>query len=218
MQDKQTGRILVIGDIHGCLSMLKKLMDKIDWQPKSDRLIFIGDYIDRGEDPRGVVEYLLSLLTQSNNIEFLSGNHEAMFMDYLNGRNRDFHLFNGGTTTLASYRAHIPKNSHSLVPEDHMTFYKKLKSYIALEDYYIVHAGFKPGIPAEKQSLDDMLWIRNKFVRSDYAFEKKIIFGHTPFDTPLIQKNKIGIDTGAVYGNKLTCLELPELRFYHVNA
>jgi len=83
-----------------------------------------------------------------------------------------------------------------------------------LDNYYIVHAGFKPGIPVKKQSLEDMLWIRYKFIDSDYDFGKRVIFGHTPFKDPFIRPTKIGIDTGAVYGNKLTCLQLPEVKFY----
>jgi serine/threonine protein phosphatase 1 len=66
----------------------------------------------------------------------------------------------------------------------------------------------------EKQDPHDFLWIRDEFIRSDHPFEKQVVFGHTPFSEPLVRPNKIGIDTGAVYGNKLTCLKLPELVFY----
>jgi serine/threonine protein phosphatase 1 len=66
----------------------------------------------------------------------------------------------------------------------------------------------------EKQDLFDLIWIREEFFYSKFDFGKSIIFGHTPFPQPFILNRRIGIDTGAVYGNKLTCLELPELRFY----
>jgi serine/threonine protein phosphatase 1 len=89
---------------------------------------------------------------------------------------------------------------------------------IELEDYYIVHAGLRPGIGIRDQSETDRLWIRDSFIFSDYDFGKKIIFGHTPFSFPFIMDNKIGLDTGAVYGNKLTCLEIPSGKFHSVEA
>ncbi len=208
------GKVFVIGDIHGCLSMLKRLIDKIPWDPKRDRLIFVGDYIDRGEDPKGVVDFILSLKEESDNIECLLGNHEAMLLDYLRGRNRDLYLFNGGTVTLRSYSARRRSEEDPLIPEDHLEFFSNLKPYIELENYYIVHAGFRPGRRVEKQSLEDMIWIRYEFIDSDYDFGKKVIFGHTPFNEPLVTDKKIGIDTGAVYGNKLTCIQLPDEIFY----
>ena len=80
-------KIFIIGDIHGCLDMLKRLMDRIPWRPDKDRLIFLGDYIDRGEDPKGVVDYILAMTKCSSRIESLLGNHEAMFLDITS---RDF--------------------------------------------------------------------------------------------------------------------------------
>jgi serine/threonine protein phosphatase 1 len=87
---------------------------------------------------------------------------------------------------------------------------------VELEQYYIVHAGFRPYIKIKDQSLKDMVWIREEFIYSDYNFGKVVIFGHTPLNSPLIMKNKIGIDTGAVFGNYLTCLELPKRTFHSV--
>ena len=211
-------KTFIIGDIHGCLSMLKNLLDKIDWVPDTDRLIFLGDYIDRGENPKGVVDYILSLVEASCKIDLLLGNHEVMLMDYLEGKGRDMYLLNGGITTVASYRAGRLEDQEPLVSREHISFYRALRHYIELEDYYVVHAGFRPGIPVKDQSHEDMVWIRDRFVYSDYDFGKKVIFGHTPFPEPLVQGNKIGIDTGAVYGNRLTCLELPEFRFHFVEA
>ena len=77
-------RIIIIGDIHGCLDMVKRLIDKIDWRPDKDRLIFLGDYIDRGENSKGVVDFILALTRCSPGVECLIGNHEALFLDYLN--------------------------------------------------------------------------------------------------------------------------------------
>ncbi len=211
-------RTFVIGDIHGCLTLLKRLIDKIPWDPEKDRLIFVGDYIDRGEDPKGVVDFILELKRISEKVDCILGNHEAMLLDYLKGKNRELYLFNGGTVTLASYRFSRKNEDDPLIPEDHLRFFNELKPYIELENYYIVHAGFRPGIKIEDQSLEDMIWIRYEFIESDYDFGKKVIFGHTPMQEPLIMQNKIGIDTGAVYGNKLTCIQLPEEIFYFENA
>ena len=211
-------RIFIIGDLHGCLGMLQRLMDKIKWQPDKDRLIFLGDYIDRGEDPKGVVNFILKLTKFSSDVQCLIGNHEAIFLDYLNGKDRRLFILNGGMKTLESYQRDKPEGEGPLVPADHVAFYQSLKSFIELDDYYVVHAGFRPGVALKDQTLEDMTWIRDPFIYSENNFKKRVIFGHTPFYEPLVMDNKIGLDTGAVYGNRLTCLELPELRFHSVEA
>lgn len=211
-------KIYIIGDIHGCLDMLKRLMDKIAWSPDKDALIFVGDYIDRGQNPKGVVDYILELMRQCSRVQCLKGNHEAMFLNFLSGIERDMFIANGGWKTIESYGPHGPLNDAFSLPPDHQVFYDSLKLYLELDDYYVVHAGFKPGLAIEEQVESDMIWIRKPFISSDHDFGKKVIFGHTPFSEPLIMKNKIGLDTGAVYGNKLTCLELPEERFHSVEA
>ena len=99
-----------------------------------------------------------------------------------------------------------------------MAFFENLFLYIELDDYYVVHAGFRPGVEIEKQSSEDLIWIREPFIFSDHNFGKKVIFGHTPLAEPLVMDNKIGLDTGAVYGNKLTCLDIPRMKFYSVEA
>ena len=213
-----TKRTFIIGDIHGCLDMLKDLMDKIPWSPDKDRLIFLGDYIDRGENPKGVVDYILDLTRRSSLVECLKGNHEAMLLDFLTGRDRFMFIINGGWKTLESYGMYESSDDDSAISSEHRDFYESLKLYVELEDYYVVHAGFKPGLDIIKQTEDEMLWIRKSFVSSDFDFGKKIIFGHTPFKEPLIMQNKIGLDTGAVYGNRLTCLQLPEMTFHSVEA
>jgi len=209
-------KIFVIGDVHGCLEMLQRLIDKIEWNPASDRLIFIGDYIDRGENSKGVIDFILKLKEDSTFIQCLIGNHEQMFIDYLSGVDSQSSLLNGGLTTLRSYEGIRRGKDDPLIPSSHLDFFSSLLTMIELEHYYIVHAGFQPHIEIEDQSLNDMIWIREEFIYSDYDFGKLVIFGHTPFNSPLIMKNKIGIDTGAVFGNYLTCLELPEEKFHSV--
>lgn len=213
----EKGRIFIIGDIHGCLDLLKRLMDKIGWQPEQDRLVFLGDYIDRGENPKGVVDYILSLRRTSPLVDCLIGNHEAIFLDYLKGKNRRLFFVNGGTRTLESYEKGRAEGEE-LIPPRHIAFLESLKPCLEFDQYCAVHAGIRPGIALKDQSLEDLVWIRESFIYSEERFEKRIIFGHTPFYEPLIMENKIGLDTGAVYGNKLTCLELPEFRFHFARA
>ena len=211
-------RIFIVGDVHGCLDMLKRLMDKIDWRPGEDRLIFLGDYIDRGVDSKGVVDFILEITNASPLVQCLMGNHENILLDFLNSGDPRLLLINGGITTLESYQAAKKGEDQPLVPPEHVTFFQNLLQYIELDDYYVVHAGFRPGVDIEKQALEDLIWIREPFIFSDYDFGKKVIFGHTPLAEPLVMDNKIGLDTGAVYGNRLTCLEIPRMKFYAVEA
>jgi len=198
--------------------MLQRLMEKIQWRPDSDRLIFLGDYVDRGEDSRGVIEYMLGISRNAERVDFLLGNHERILLDFIEGRDASTFFLNGGTSTLNSYRLFRHECEDSLIPDEHIDFLRSLKPWIELDDYYVVHAGLRPGVELENQTEEDLLWIRDSFIFSTHPFRKKIIFGHTPFSRPLVMENKIGLDTGAVYGNKLTCLELPSLTFYSVEA
>jgi len=211
-------RVFIVGDIHGCLNMLRRLLDKIDWRPEEDGLILIGDYIDRGEDSKGVIDFILDISNRYPFVECLMGNHESILLDFLNGRDFSTFFLNGGAKTLNSYRSYQEVRTDFLIPDHHLAFFKSLRPWIELEDYYVVHAGFRPGVALGSQSMEDLLWIRDSFILSDCDFGKKVIFGHTPFSQPLVMENKIGLDTGAVYGNKLTCLELPSLRFHSVEA
>ncbi|MFA4915175.1 MAG: metallophosphoesterase family protein [Syntrophales bacterium] len=210
------GKIFAIGDIHGCLFKLKKIMKKIDVDPVHDTLIFIGDYIDRGPDVRGVVDMVLDIGRTINNVICLMGNHEQMFLNYhLHKMDKQLFLLNGGTSTIMSYgfTGKAEKNKIK-VPEKHMQFFTSLYPYYETDNYIFVHAGLRPCIPLEQQDREDMLWIRKEFIDSTYDFGKVVVFGHTSFSEPLVGTNKIGIDTGAVYGGKLTCLELPEMKIH----
>ncbi|MBN1614383.1 MAG: serine/threonine protein phosphatase [Deltaproteobacteria bacterium] len=209
-----TGKIFAIGDIHGCLSRLDDLMLQIDIDGQQDTLVFIGDYIDRGPDSKGVVDYILEMKRTIHRVICLLGNHEQMFLDYLSDRyDKELYLGNGGVATLASYGFSIDARGCDLaLPEDHRHFFTGLLPYYETESFLFAHAGLRPGIPPAEQDPEDLIWIRQDFIGSDYDFGKPVVFGHTPLYKPLIEPNKIGIDTGAVYGGKLTCIELPEKR------
>ncbi|MBW1916883.1 MAG: serine/threonine protein phosphatase [Deltaproteobacteria bacterium] len=209
-------QIYVIGDIHGCLGPLKRLMAKVKPDLDHHKLIFIGDYIDRGPDSRRVIDYIIHLKKHypPENIICLMGNHERMFLDFLNGDNQLLFLINGGRATLESYWGENWENQPRQLPSEHWEFFQQLKLIYETEDYIFVHGGLKPGIPLAEQQEEDVLWIREEFLICLDDFGKRVIFGHTPFPKPFVWPNKIGIDTGAVYGNYLTCLKLPEEIFY----
>ena len=212
-------KIYAVGDIHGCLDKLKKLMDKIKPIDESDTLIFLGDYIDRGPDSKGVVECLLELKDTLRHLVCLRGNHEEMFLDYIQRqqKNRDIYFLNGGKSTLKSYglRTHAPLDESAL-PEGHLRFFKSLLYYYETEDYIFVHAGLRCGIPLAQQDKEDLVWMREDFFSGPCEFEKTVVFGHTPFRRPFMDACRIGIDTGAVFNGTLTCLELPEKKFHQV--
>jgi serine/threonine protein phosphatase 1 len=214
------GKIFAIGDIHGCNDKLDTLIEKLQIDPTEDTLLFIGDYVDRGPDSKEVINSILEIRKTVENVVCLKGNHEQMFLNYYCER-RDEELFmhNGGLRTLISYGFMKEGRAENLVvPEDHMQFFTTLRLYYETDDYIFVHAGLRPGIPLDQQDVHDLLWIRYDFINSPYDFGKTVVFGHTPisYALPHVDKNKIGIDTGAVFGGKLTCLELPEMILHQV--
>jgi len=208
-------KIFAIGDIHGCFDKLRELMAKINIDRDNDTLLFLGDYIDRGPGSFDVVEYLIDLKKHFQKIMFLKGNHEEMLEKYLAGKDRISYLINGGQPTLESYMERRRTAGSPPIPQEHLDFFESLSLYYQTDDFIFVHAGLRKNVPFEKQDPADLLWIREDFVTSDFDFGKRVVFGHTPFAEPLVEPNKIGIDTGAVYGNKLTCIELPALLFYN---
>ena len=207
-------KIFAIGDIHGCYDRLKALMEKIPIDCSRDALVFIGDYIDRGPHSVEVVDYLIQLKNRFPEVILLKGNHEDMLDKFLNGADRFTYLLNGGQQTLDSYLTKPVQPEFSPIPPDHMEFFKSLRLFYETEEFIFVHAGLRPRVPLESQNTEDLLWIRDKFVSTKYNFGKRVIFGHTPLKKPLVEPNKIGIDTGAVYGNALTCIQLPDLVFF----
>ena len=207
------GKIFAIGDIHGSFDRLQELMQKIPIDFATDTLVFIGDYIDRGPGTVEVVDYLLDLKRRVPEIIFLKGNHEDMLEKYLDGTDRFTYLLNGGQNTLDSYLSKTNRTDSFPIPTEHLEFFRSLRLYYETAGYIFVHAGLRPKVPLASQEPQDLLWIRDKFIYSKYNFGKPVVFGHTPLEKPLVERNKIGIDTGAVYGNALTCVQLPDMVF-----
>ena len=201
------------------MGKLQALIRSIGADPQNDTLIFIGDYIDRGNSSREVVDYVIRLKNGYKKTVCLLGNHEHMLIHYLAGLDEDIYLGNGGIATLHSYgirRSDEPEKRKAEIPLEHRQFFEALLPFYETENYIFVHAGLKPGFPLHEQTMHDLLWIRHEFIDAEDDFGKMIIFGHTPLSYPLIMPNKIGIDTGAVYGGKLTCVELPAVKIYQV--
>ena len=213
-------RTFVIGDIHGCYASLLDLLNKINPDPGQDRLIFLGDYVDRGPDSKKVIAEIISLQSRFSHIITLMGNHEQMFLDFLAGREQDFFLHFGGRETLMSYglKPPFPADIRKQIPADHVNFLNNLLLYWEDENYIYAHAGLEPEIHLSQQSSEWLLWARRKFIQSKYDFGKPVVFGHTDMKEPLIEKNKIGIDTGAVYGGRLSCLVLPDMKIISVDG
>lgn len=212
-------KIFAIGDIHGCLEKVRALITNIGADPQNDTLIFIGDYIDRGNSSREVVDYIIRLKVQYKKVVCLLGNHEYMLIRYLEGVDEDMYLENGGIATLHSYgisRSDEPEKRKAKIPREHRKLFESLLPYYETEDYIFVHAGLKPGLRLCEQTKNDLLWVRHEFIYTEDDFGKMVIFGHTPLSHPLIMPTKIGIDTGAVFGGKLTCVELPAVKFHQV--
>jgi serine/threonine protein phosphatase 1 len=197
----------VIGDIHGCLRPLQRLLKKIAPQP-GEEVVFIGDYIDRGPQSREVVEYLLGLPYRC---VFLLGNHERMLLDYLTGNDGGIYLPNGGLATLQSYGGDFAN-----IPPAHLSFFHALRPMYETPGFLFVHAGIRPMVPLDKQTMDDLVWIRQEFFQFIGRFPKPVVFGHTPLRQVLLTPDRIGIDTGCVYGGKLTCLKLPSRKVIQV--
>ena len=155
----------LIGDIHGDLFRLKELMALVFQHiTKDDTLVFLGDYIDRGERSFEVIELIISL-TKIFNTVCLKGNHEQMFLDYLEGvKDEKIYFYNGGRATVNSYKKNMGEMK---LPEHHRNFFSQLKTFYEGDDFIAVHAGLDPSENhVEDQHEYDILWIRERFYHS----------------------------------------------------
>lgn len=212
-----TSTTCIIGDIHGCSEVLSNLLALVE--DRADRFVFLGDYIDRGPDSKGVIERILDFKQQHPQTVTLMGNHEVMLLDYLQGYDDSVFPNVGGREMLASYSISPEIGSakvKELLPQEHLAFFEQLPLLWEDQHGIYVHAGIEPGVPLSRQVSSYCLWIRDEFIRSPYPFDKPVVFGHTVFLEPFVQKDKIGIDTGAIYGGRLTALLLPEMEFVSV--
>ena len=219
--------IYAVGDIHGRSDLLAELLLQIEADAATrsaskKRLVFLGDYVDRGPDSRGVIEILLHGLPSGFSAHFLKGNHEALLLGFLADASQlNQWRYNGGEETMASYGVDVDRLKQmraapdvwrdafaSALPAAHLDFLQGLDLFIPTNDYLFVHAGIRPGVPLEAQSETDLIWIRDEFLESTEDFGKVVVHGHTPALAPVVRPNRIGIDTGAVFSGQLTALRL----------
>ena len=220
-----TGRLFAIGDIHGCVGELAALLAGLDVE-SGDTVCFVGDYLDRGPDSKGVIDLLLQRRAQTGDVEwvFLKGNHEDMCLAFLGrpGNWGESWLMNGGAAALRSYGVDAraePAVVEGAMPEEHLAFLEGLGRAYRWQDYLFVHAGIRPGLPWEEQSDEDLFWIREEFLLHPHGLPETVVFGHTPHRDVLVHlPYKIGIDTGVVYGGALTAIELPGRVLHQVRA
>ena len=220
--------VWAIGDIHGRHDLLRPLVEAIradmratDAQKKV--VIFLGDYVDRGPDSREVIRYLAAL-PAGDGVEwrFLKGNHEETMVKFLDDPMVGVQWCEyGGEATLRAYGLRPPDMKHRAeawrrlstdldhkLGADERAFLANLELQVSIGDYFFAHAGARPGLPLDRQSAGDLLWIRSSFLRSDVEFEKVVVHGHTPAAEVHADRRRIGIDTRAYESGMLTALKL----------
>lgn len=214
----------VIGDVHGCIDPLKRLLTRIedrttDAHPSiKTRLVFLGDLIDRGPESAEIIERLRNYTPTHMDVTYLMGNHEEVFLDVLKGNVSGMvRWFDwGGRDTARSYGVdnlgllpiapeQVLARLQEVVPKSHVEFISGFDQYYEFGDYVFVHAGLRPKVPLEEQTEKDLRWIREKFLSYSGSFPKKVVHGHTIVEDAQNLPNRIAIDTG-VYteGGSLT--------------
>jgi serine/threonine protein phosphatase 1 len=212
----ETSSVFAIGDVHGCAEELRALIQKLPLR-KDSLVVFLGDYIDRGPDSRGVVDTILDL-QQYCRVVCLLGNHELMLREFLDGsdsRRVARFIYNGGSATLASYADH---DGVFVMPEEHRDFYESLAYHHVEGEHCFVHAG----LPTELDQIDlavhgeEMVWMRHRPGMPEPNFSKIIVHGHSAIPDIDVQPRRINLDTACVYGRRLTCMELNTREVYAV--
>lgn len=216
-------RLIAIGDIHGKLDMLNRLLNVVSPQPE-DQFVFLGDYVDRGKDSRGVIERLMQFKVDYPHTVFIRGNHDQLLLDTLvelgvrvDDRLRDeskeyrecspisdleMFLSNGGNETLRSYRL----RDITAFPQDHIKFLESTKLWWRFKHFLFVHAGVEEGLPLELQDPYALLWERLSPPGKDGEIH---VVGHHPTQgEPYFEPGRYNLDTGAVYGQTLTACDV----------
>lgn len=224
-------RIYAIGDIHGRLDLLRSLHKKIRKDAakapnKRKTLVYLGDYVDRGPQSSDVIDVLVHEPLEGFRTVHLKGNHEDFLLRFLEDASigPDW-MMNGGMETLESYDLQsydrgcawdglegLRQDFLDVLPDSHLGFLRDLDLYHEEGDYLFVHAGIKPGVAVEKQADEDLMWIRHEFLDSEADLGRIVVHGHTIRNAPDERPNRIGIDTGAFFSGRLTCLVLDGTR------
>ncbi len=197
-------RLFAIGDIHGCYEAFRALVEQKIQIKKSDKLILLGDYIDRGTHSKEVVDYIIELQNNGFDIVPLRGNHEAMLLDAFDKYERlSIWIQNGGSATLKSFGINSLKD---LEPR-YLEFFNKLPYYFEFEEYLFVHAGFNDDENDPFEDKYHMIWKCREKYRHPSLRDKTIVHGHRPIPVTLCYENVfssnkvINLDTGCVYSD-----------------
>lgn len=220
-------RVYVVGDIHGRVDLLRRMNDLVAADSEAAGvarkvLVYLGDYVDRGDSSRQVVDLILDQRMPEFEFVHLTGNHEDTMLAFLDDASYGQNWFlNGGDATIYSYGVRDTREGSAderfermqrelleNLPQNHVDFLKSLQLWHVEGDYLFVHAGIRPGRPPERQDRGDILWIRDEFLGSDADHGKCVVHGHTITQEVDYRPNRIGIDTGAYYTGKLSCLVL----------
>lgn len=223
-------RTLVVGDVHGKLNLLNRLLDEIQYQAAQDKLIFIGDLVDRGENSRGVVDRVRELQQEApDKVIVIKGNHEEMMLSALSrpdSNASDMWYANGGIETLQSYSN---EDGSITVPPEHLEFIASLPTYYEDEHAIYVHASLPKMVdgsflhPSMSPDSMELLWARNRRFFESYD-GKLVVFGHTITGTLFGERGKvwqrdslIDVDTGAYLTGVLSAIQLPSRQVYSVS-
>ena len=193
--------------------------DLTDRPVKRHRLVFLGDYVDRGPDNRGTLEVLCQLQDSARDCVFLLGNHDERVVSFIERPEMvwDDMMKWGGAKTLADYgvvgrgwesRHTVSERFRAALPDSHLAFLKSLQACYSAGDYFFCHAGVRPGIALAEQQRHDLIWIRKDFLLHQGAHEKIVVHGHTRVDVPDVQPNRINVDTGCWHSGVLTAVVL----------
>jgi serine/threonine protein phosphatase 1 len=215
-------RLYAIGDVHGRLDLLsamhQAIADEIARDEPADwRVIHLGDYIDRGPDSRGVIDFLIAAGERDARHLFLTGNHEAGMLGFLKkpDPNGLFARY-GGDATARSYGVDLEEGTigeaavalTAAIPARHREFLHRLGFSVRFGDFFFCHAGIRPGVPLDRQTHRDLIWIRDEFVAWQGLHPKVIVHGHTPQPEPEIRPNRVNLDTKAFASGRLTALAI----------
>jgi len=206
-----TKKLFAIGDVHGCSEELRALIRQLPLDQDAT-LIFLGDYVDRGPDSKGVIDTVLDL-SELYNVIALKGNHEWLLEQFLakpgSPTASGNFILNGGSATLASYSTNGAEYS---IPSAHREFLSGLKLFHETATHFFVHAGIPPTYDfqssIDEKTAHQFLWIRNVFLDSRVQWPKVVVHGHTPVPQPELLPNRINLDTGCVFGRRLTAMDI----------
>ena len=211
--------VYAIGDVHGCLDQLNRILDAIGRDAGSrtarSRLILLGDLIDRGPQSAQVIDRVLRGDLPTDDCAFIMGNHEEVMLNCFHGSVESYGpwLQFGGAETLASYGISprvVLSDSFDLaaamreaIPTAHIEFLMSFKDYIRVGDYLFVHAGIRPGVALDQQSSRDFRWIRRDFLDETADHGYIVVHGHTIVPKIEFHPNRIALDTGCFLTGQL---------------